>query len=116
MTRSTFAPRTKKQFNRNSPSLLTLRKSADDLGLDILTFIRVERKDPVRAIIELKTIVGIRISSSENIVELRALSAFWQSLLNLQSMHPLYGQHMNKIRRSQSLRCGVQPISVSKKE
>jgi len=73
-----------KDYHIRQLGLTTLRKSAENLGLDMNIYIEIERTDPVRAIVELKTAVGIGISSSESIQELRALSAFWQKIQELQ--------------------------------
>lgn len=71
--------------NSQQNGLILLRKDADILGLDISECLALEKTNPSRAYINIKMIVGKRISTSSSICELRALSELWDKICAAQS-------------------------------
>lgn len=60
--------------------LILLRADADALGLDISECLAFEKTNPSRAYIDLKMIVGKRISNCSSSCELFALYALWDKI------------------------------------
>ncbi len=65
--------------------LISLRADSDALGLDLAGCLEMEKTDPSRAYIQLKVMVGKRISATSSICELRALNKLWDNIRAVQS-------------------------------